>query len=79
MTAVVFGRGAPPDAGVTNYLTEPAVAAVLSFIGRYAPGSTVVFTYELRVRNPGETPRDEHRFRCPGREPGRARAHHGPD
>jgi methyltransferase (TIGR00027 family) len=31
--------------GVTNYLSEGAVTEVLSFIGRSAPGSTVVFTY----------------------------------
>lgn len=31
--------------GVTNYLTEPAVRDVLSWIGRCAPGSRVVFTY----------------------------------
>src|SRR5262249_8127092 len=31
--------------GVTNYLVESAVAAVLGWIGRAAAGSTVVFTY----------------------------------
>jgi methyltransferase (TIGR00027 family) len=31
--------------GVTNYLTGPAVLGVLSWIGRAAPGSRVVFTY----------------------------------
>jgi methyltransferase (TIGR00027 family) len=31
--------------GVTNYLTESAVAGVLSWIGGAAPGSRVVFTY----------------------------------
>jgi methyltransferase (TIGR00027 family) len=31
--------------GVTNYLSEAAVTQVLSWIGRSAPGSTVVFTY----------------------------------
>lgn len=31
--------------GVTNYLTEPAVGAVFSWIGRGAPGTRVVFTY----------------------------------
>lgn len=34
--------------GVTNYLTESAVAAQLSWIGRSAPGTTVVFTYVHR-------------------------------
>lgn len=34
--------------GVTNYLSEAAVTAVLSWIGRCAPGSTVVFTYVHR-------------------------------
>jgi methyltransferase (TIGR00027 family) len=34
--------------GVTNYLTEAAVTGVLSWIGRAAPGSTVVFTYVHR-------------------------------
>jgi methyltransferase (TIGR00027 family) len=31
--------------GVTNYLTESAVAGVLSWIGTCAPGSVLVFTY----------------------------------
>ncbi len=31
--------------GVTNYLTAEAVEQVLSWIGRSAPGSTLVFTY----------------------------------
>lgn len=31
--------------GVSNYLTEDAVAGVLGFVGRAAPGSTIVFTY----------------------------------
>jgi methyltransferase (TIGR00027 family) len=31
--------------GVTNYLTEEAVAGVLGFIGRCAAGSALVFTY----------------------------------
>ena len=31
--------------GVTNYLSEPAVRAVLAWIGRAAAGSRVVFTY----------------------------------
>ncbi len=31
--------------GVTNYLSERAVAAVLAFVGSAAPGSCVVFTY----------------------------------
>ncbi len=31
--------------GVTNYLTEPAVAGVLEMVGRSAQGSRIVFTY----------------------------------
>jgi methyltransferase (TIGR00027 family) len=31
--------------GVTNYLDEPAVAAVLGMVGRTAPGSVLVFTF----------------------------------
>lgn len=31
--------------GVTNYLTETAVAAVLAWIGSLEPGTTIVFTY----------------------------------
>ena len=34
--------------GVTNYLTEDAVATVLACIGETAPGTTVVFTYVHR-------------------------------
>lgn len=31
--------------GVTNYLTEPAVAAVLAWVGSTAPGGAIAFTY----------------------------------
>ena len=34
--------------GVTNYLTEAAVAAVLGFVGGTAPGTVLVFTYVHR-------------------------------
>lgn len=41
--------------GVTNYLTEEAVAAVLGFIGRGAAGSTLIFTYIHRGVIDGST------------------------
>jgi methyltransferase (TIGR00027 family) len=46
-----WDAGAPTSfvwEGVTNYLTEPAVTSVLSWLGGTAVGSTVVFTYVHR-------------------------------
>ncbi len=34
--------------GVTQYITEEAVRQILSFVGKSAPGSIIVFTYVLK-------------------------------
>jgi methyltransferase (TIGR00027 family) len=42
--------------GVTNYLTEPAVARVLSWFGSTAPGGAIAFTYVHRGVLDGSVP-----------------------
>jgi methyltransferase (TIGR00027 family) len=42
--------------GVTNYLTEPAVAEVLGQVGGAAPGTSIVFTYVHRGVLDGSVP-----------------------